>query len=460
MSKQDNVKLTSLYEKREKIHVKEISGHYQTLRNIVLTITLGTYFIVPWFKWNHHQAILLDLPHRNFHIFGLTFWPQDFFLLVGALLIMVLIFIFLTTLAGRIWCGYTCPQTVWTKVYMWVERFTEGSRIQRIRLDNQKFTFEKIIRRTIKHAIWLFVAAMTAVTFVGFFMPIDQLILALFHCDLGAWEFFFIAFFTMMTYLNAGFMREQICLYMCPYARFQGTMFDKDTLIISYDTLRGEPRGSRKRGVDPKQNGLGDCIDCHQCVQVCPTAIDIREGLQIACIGCAACIDACNQVMDKMQYPRNLIHYSTEHKHEGKKTHIIRPRLIANAIILLMIIFAFTFALFMRIPLRLDIIKERTRLFTVTSDGNIRNDYLLKIINMSQEKHTYQIIVTGSLKWHYIGEKKVTIDANQLVSLPVSVAISPSEITNANPSIVFTVTDIDNPKWKVSHENRFIIPNK
>ena len=326
----------SLYEKREKIYQREVHGRFAILRTLSVVVLLGLFFILPWLEMGGRQVILFDLPARKFHVFWLTFWPQDFLLLAFLLMLGAFSLFFFTALAGRLWCGYACPQTVWTEVYLWIERKVEGSRITQMRLDKADWSLNKILRKSIKHFIWLLIAGATAVTYVSYFSSEELLSQDLFSFQLGGWELFWIAFFTLATYINAGFMREQVCKYMCPYARFQSAMFDNDTLIISYDEKRGEPRGSRRSDVhtDHKKESLGDCINCTMCVQVCPTGIDIRDGLQYECIGCSACIDVCDDVMDKMSYPKGLIRYTTQHAIDGEPSRILRPRIIIYFIIL------------------------------------------------------------------------------------------------------------------------------
>ena len=293
----------ALYAKREKIYPREVHGRFAFLRNTAVIVLLGLYFILPWIQLSDRQIVLFDLPARKFHVFWLTFWPQDFLLLAFLLVLAAMSLFFFTALSGRLWCGYACPQTVWTEVYLWIERKLEGSRIKQMRMDKSDLNTKKFMIKASKHFLWLLIALITAFTFVAYFSPATVLLKDMVFFNLHPWEAFWIFFFTAATYINAGWMREQVCKYMCPYARFQSAMFDKDTLIISYDKKRGEPRGSRRSDVhrDYNKESLGDCINCTMCVQVCPTGIDIRDGLQYECIGCSACIDVCDDVMDKMR---------------------------------------------------------------------------------------------------------------------------------------------------------------
>ncbi|HEX6590515.1 MAG TPA: cytochrome c oxidase accessory protein CcoG, partial [Moraxellaceae bacterium] len=357
-----------LYAKREKIQARSISGLFQNLRIITIWVTMTLFLALPWITWDGRQALLFDLPHRKFYIFWWTFLPQDFFFLSWLLIMAAFTLFAVTVFAGRVYCGYFCPQTVWTKIFMIIEHFTEGERNARIRLDKAPLSLNKVLRRGTKHILWLAVGFITAITFVAYFTAARDLTYELLHLQLGFWEMFWILFFTGATYLNAGWMREQVCMYMCPYGRFQSVMFDRDTLIISYDTARGEPRGSRKKTADYHAQGLGDCIDCELCVQVCPTGIDIRNGLQFECIQCAACVDACDSVMDQMGYARGLVRYTTENMLEkGSRYHFLRPRLIGYATMIGIMAAIFVVTLGLRVPLQVETIRDRNQLFRESS---------------------------------------------------------------------------------------------
>jgi cytochrome c oxidase accessory protein FixG len=386
-----------LYQKREKIFTRFVGGFFQRLRFFTGWPLLMGYFLLPWINWGERQAVLFDLPARQFHIFTVTFYPQDFWLLGWMLIIAAFGLFTITTLVGRLWCGYTCPQTVWTAIFMWIEQVAEGPRHARIRLENAPWSFEKLRKRTMKHGMWLGVAALTGITFVGYFSPIRELVPDLAVLEANGWAIFWSCFFTAATYTNAGWMREQVCIYMCPYARFQSAMFDKDTLIVSYDTARGEPRGSRKRKAGADTGDLGDCIDCQLCVQVCPVGIDIRDGLQYQCIGCAHCIDACDQVMEKMNYPKGLVRYTTEHELSGGRTHWLRPRAVGYAVVLLVMMTAFSIALISRNAFEVDVLRERGALSRINAAGEVVNQYSLKILNKTQRSQTYTIRVISDL---------------------------------------------------------------
>jgi len=386
----------SLYRREPKIYPRQVSGRFTRLRVIAVWVLLGLFYLLPWLTIGGKQSMLFDLPARKFYIFGLTFWPQDFVYLALLLITAGLSLFFFTALAGRLWCGFACPQTVWTEVFIRIERWIEGDRAKRMKLDAAPWTTEKILRKTAKQFVWIVFAAWTGFTFVGFFTPIRELGEHVLTLSLGPWETFWTIFYGFATYGNAGFLREQVCKYMCPYARFQSAMFDKDTLIISYDEDRGEPRGGRRKNVDPKEAGLGDCINCTLCVQVCPTGIDIRDGLQYECIACAACIDVCDQVMDKMDYPRGLVRYTTEHALKHKTGHVIRPRIIVYGLLLLVIISGTVWGMTHRVPLRADLIRDRNALYRELPGGVVENVYTLKITNMDRAPHRYEFSVLNN----------------------------------------------------------------
>ncbi|MDD3786525.1 MAG: cytochrome c oxidase accessory protein CcoG, partial [Hydrogenophaga sp.] len=304
--------MVSLYTSQKKIQARSVTGFFNNWRWIMVWVTQLVFYGLPWLQWNARQAVLFDLEARRFYIFGLVLYPQDFIYLTGLLVISALALFLFTAVAGRLWCGYACPQTVYTEIFMWIEKVVEGDRSARLRLDKAPLSPAKFSKRGLKHLLWIVFSLWTGFTFVGYFTPIRELALLSTALSLGPWQTFWIFFYGFATYGNAGWMREQVCKYMCPYARFQSAMFDKDTMIVTYDSARGEPRGARSKKADYKALGLGSCVDCTLCVQVCPTGIDIRNGLQYECIGCGACIDVCDEVMDKVGYPRGLIKYSTE----------------------------------------------------------------------------------------------------------------------------------------------------
>jgi len=449
----------SLYAKREKIYPREVHGLFARLRTLGVVGLLGIYYLTPWLRWDGSQAILLDLPARKFHIFALTLWPQDFIYLAFLLIIAGLTLFFVTALAGRIWCGYACPQTVWTEAFLWIERKVEGDRMRQQKLDAMPMNARKFRIKATKQLLWLLFAGWTGFTFVGYFTPIIDLGERLLTFSLGPWETFWVLFYGFATYGNAGFMREQVCKYMCPYARFQSAMFDNDTLIVSYLPERGEPRGSRKRSTDYKAQGLGDCIDCTLCVQVCPTGIDIRDGLQYECIACSACIDACDDVMDKMGYPRGLITYTTENAMRGGRSHILRPRVVVYALLLLTIMSIFAWSLSQRSTLGLDVIRDRNRLYRETDEGRIENVYILKIINMDDKGHAFKLHVEGIEDLQlFIDAKRIWVDAGEVLELPVRLRAEEDELHERSNKVTFKLVATDDSGLKTREEARFLGP--
>jgi len=395
------VAVVSLYQKQKKIYARAVSGLFATWRWSLVWFTQLLFYGLPWLEWNNRQAVLFDLGARRFYIGPLVLYPQDFIFLTGILIISAYALFLFTAVAGRLWCGYACPQTVYTEMFMWVENRIEGDRTARMKLDAGPWNLNKLWRKSAKQLAWIVMGLWTGFTFVGYFTPIKALAAAAVGLGFGPWEWFWVLFYGFATYGNAGFMREQVCKYMCPYARFQSAMFDKDTLIISYDTERGEPRGSRSRKADPAKLGLGSCIDCGLCVQVCPTGIDIRKGLQYECIGCAACIDVCDGVMDKMNYPKGLIRYDTQNglaQHltpSQRLARIFRPRVLVYTAILGLIVLAFFIALAMRHPFKVDVVRDRASLARLVDDGQIENIYRLQIMNATEQAQRYQVTVQG-----------------------------------------------------------------
>ena len=452
-----------LYEVRKKIYPRAVHGWFAGGRVAVVLLTQLVFYGTPWLVWNDRQAVLFDLGARKFYIFGWVFWPQDFIFLTALLVISALSLFLFTAIAGRLWCGYACPQTVYTEMFMWIEHVVEGDRLQRMRLDKGVIGPRKLALKSLKHAIWIALALWTGFTFVGYFTPIKTLVAEVMNRNLGPWETFWILFYGFATYGNAGWMREQVCKYMCPYARFQGVMFDPDTLVITYDAHRGEPRGSRSRSTDYKASGLGDCVDCDICVQVCPTGIDIRQGLQYECIGCAACIDGCNQVMDKMGYPRGLIRYSTENAVERKYpeskivAHVFRPRVLVYSAVLLAVVLALMAALYLRSPLKVDVIRDRATLAREVEDGLIENVYHLQIMNTDERPHRYSIAVSGLEGLKVVTRQPVEVPGATTQAVAVAVRVDPAGIRPGSHVIVFHVADSDEPRVKADEKSRFFV---
>ncbi len=451
----------ALYARRERVYSREVHGFFATLRVAMVGLTLGIYYFLPWFNWGEgRQAFLIDLPNRKFHLFAWTFWPQDLFYLTAILVISALSLFLFTAIAGRVWCGFTCPQTVWTEVFLWIERKIEGDRPRQMKLAQLPWNHrDRLVRTGTKHFIWILFSLWTGFTFVGYVTPIRELTASLTHLTLGPWETFWILFYGFATYGNAGWLREQVCLYMCPYARFQGAMFDRNTLIISYDPARGDPRGSRKRGTDPRAQGLGDCIDCTLCVQVCPTGIDIRNGLQVGCIACAACVDVCDSVMDKMGYPKGLIRYTSENALEGKSVKLLRPRVLIYSGLLAAIGAALVIAVLLRVPLRLDVLRDRNALYRETIEGLIENTYTLKVMNMDNSAHRYVLSARGidGLQWR-TDKPEVAVAAGEVTEVPVRLQADRSNLTQRSTPVYFRLEAADVEGLSTEQTARFLGP--
>ena len=455
--------------KSTKIQTKLITGLFQNIRSTSMYSLMALFVLLPFLRWDERQALLFDIPNRQFYVFGLTFMPQDLFLLSWVFIMAAFALFVVTVFGGRVFCGYSCPQTIWVNLFMRVEKLFEGERHQRIRMDKAPLSISKIWRKTAKHSVWLLIALLTGLTFVSYFAPVESLYgnWAWFDVagwrvllpELGTWQLFFIGLFTVATYLNAGWMREQMCFQICPYGRFQSVMFDRDTLIVSYDVERGEPRGARKRTA-AKPDVLGDCIDCDLCVQVCPTGIDIRHGLQMECIQCAACVDACDSVMDRMNYPRGLIRYTTERQLvEKQKTHWLRPRLIAYAAMLALMLGLFVWVLAARVPLQVEAMRDRNQLYRLNNDGLIENAFNLKITNKTQQEQTYRVSLNAPNGIRLdIRRPEVILDAGEIYELPITVVGDPARVSQSELPISFRVQGVSDPSLSATIENRFRAP--
>jgi cytochrome c oxidase accessory protein FixG len=453
----------SLYEVRKKIYPRAVHGWFAAWRWALVWATQLVFYGAAWLQWNGRQAVLFDIAQRKFYIFGVVFWPQDFIYLTALLVVSALSLFLFTAVAGRLWCGYACPQTVYTEIFMWVEKLIEGDRSKRIRLDRAELNFGKFLRKSAKHAVWIAIALWTGFTFVGYFTPIRELWDDVWSANAGAWSTFWILFYGFATYGNAGWMREQVCKYMCPYARFQSAMFDPDTLVITYDPQRGEPRGTRARGADLKKLELGDCVDCGICVQVCPTGIDIRKGLQYECIGCAACIDGCNQVMDKMGYARGLIRYSTEHAmQQGLSSaqtikRAFRPRVLVYSAILWIVIVATAASVWLRVPLKVDVIRDRAAIAREVEGGKIENLFRLQIMNTSEKPRRFAIAADGLPTLALASPAEVDVPGASTTEVPVKLRIDAGAAAPGSHRIEFEVRALDERHVKVEEKSVFIV---
>jgi len=468
-SENDNpIRYRNLYEAEKKVYTRKITGFYHSVRRYTGIPLLGAFLLLPWLMIDGRPSVFFDLPARQFHVFWLTFWPQDFMLLAWLLIISAFTLFTVTVLLGRVWCGFTCPQTVWTLMFIAVERFFQGDRNKQIKLANQPWNVDKLWRKGATHTVWLLIAFTTGATFIGYFVPIRELLAGLVpHSDpetgmivlqAPAAAIFWTLFFTGATYLNAGWMREQVCKYMCPYARFQSVMYDRDTLAVQYDSNRGETRGPRKPGDDYQKNGLGDCIDCSWCVQVCPVDIDIRDGLQYECINCGLCVDACNSVMEKMSYPKGLIRFTSLDELESGKTNFFRPRLFGYSLAVLAMVSAFIYTISTRTPLSVDVIRDRgARLYRV-SGNEIQNVYTVKINNMDRLSHEYAISVSGDYPFEVKHYRPVNIEAGEVFTVPLRVGINRSELTTEKAELQIRVVAKDNLELNAVEQTNFIGP--
>ena len=455
--------LVSLYAAHEKIYPRSVTGLFSNWRWIMVWVTQIIFYGLPWIEWGQRQAILFDLGVRRFYIFGLVLYPQDFIYLTGLLIIAALSLFLFTAVAGRLWCGYACPQTVYTEIFLWFEKLVEGDRAARIRRDQGPLTAEKFGRKVVKHFLWIAFALYTGFTFVGYFAPIRDLGSDIISNNMSTWGYFWVFFYGFATYGNAGFMREQVCKHMCPYARFQSVMFDKDTLIVTYDTERGEPRGARSKKADLTKLNLGACVDCSLCVQVCPTGIDIRKGLQYECIGCGACADVCDTVMDKIGYPRGLVKYSTENAMTNKWTqqqtlrHVFRPRILAYTGILLAIILAIMVSLFTRTPFKVDVVRDRGVMARVVDAGTTENVYRLQVMNATEADQRYRLSVEGLPGLVLTSEDTVSVHSTEARTIPVRVQLPFQGASPGSHEIYFTIESLDSP-GKLVEKSTFIVP--
>ncbi len=437
------------------IYVRASKGTFQTWRRYGGWFFMLIFLLTPWVSYGERQAILIDLAAQQFHFFGTTLYPQDLTLLALLFIIAAFALFFVTTFLGRVWCGYLCPQTVWTFIYIWFEEKLEGSANKRRAQDAAPMTRHLAIRKFIKHLAWWLVALVTGLTFVGYFVAIEDLTVDFFTGELSFWPLFWVLFFALCTYGNAGWMRSIMCIHMCPYSRFQSAMFDKDTFIVGYDQQRGEQRGPRPRKADPASLGLGDCIDCDLCVQVCPTGIDIRNGLQYECINCGACIDACDQTMSKMNYAKGLIRYTTEHRLSGQHTQILRPKLLGYGFIMVLMTLLFAQQVASVDPAGMSVLRDRNQLFRINSSGEVENTYTLKIINKTQQTQTYQLKVHGLNNASWYGKQHLEVQPGQVYSLPMSLGVDPKRLSSSITEIQFILIDQRN-EFTMEVESRFM----
>jgi len=455
--------LISLYAPDQKIYPRSVSGIFSDWRWGMVILTQLVFYGLPWLEWGQRQAVLFDLSVRRFYIFGLVLYPQDFIYLAGLLVISALSLFLFTAVAGRLWCGFACPQTVYTEMFLWIEKKVEGDRSARMRRDAKPRSFDYVSRKAVKHFLWLAVAVWTGFTFVGFFTPIKELGAEILQMRMGSWEIFWSFFYGFATYGNAGFMREQVCKHMCPYARFQSAMFDKDTLIVTYDAERGEPRGPRSRKADPKALNLGACVDCTLCVQVCPTGIDIRKGLQYECIGCGACADVCDTVMDKVGYARGLVKFTTQNAmaHHWTKAqawrHVLRPRVLIYSAILAAVIIAMLVSLSLRTPFKVNVVRDRGVMARIVSGGKVENVYQLQIMNATESDQRYKIAANGLPGLILQTENVVMVESTQSRRIVVRVQAPLESAKAGSHTIQFEIESLDTP-GHLTEKSVFLIP--
>ncbi|MES3004171.1 MAG: cytochrome c oxidase accessory protein CcoG [Pseudomonadota bacterium] len=453
----------SLYEAQKKIYPREVTGRYARWRWFFVALTQVVFYGMPWLEWGQRQAVLFDLGARRFYILGFVLYPQDFIYLTGILVISALSLFLFTAVAGRLWCGFTCPQTVYTEMFLWIERKVEGDRTARMRLDAAPFTLEKLVKKWFKHVLWIGLAMWTGFTFVGYFTPIRELGMEFLQTRMGSWEVFWVFFYGFATYGNAGFLREQVCKYMCPYARFQSAMFDPDTLIVSYDAQRGEPRGSRSRKADLSTLALGSCVDCTLCVQVCPTGIDIREGLQYECIGCGACVDVCNGVMDKMAYPRGLIRFTTQNALANgwdQRTlvrRVLRPRVLIYTAILVALCVAVLWSLAARTPLKVDVVRDRAALSRIVAGGKLENVYRLQVMNATEQPRRYVVSARGLPGLAIASDAEVEVGAAESRWIAVRLQIPYGSAAPGSHPIHFDIAAVGSADH-ISEKSAFLVP--
>ena len=445
------------YNPSKRIYVRAIYGLYQTLRRYTGWGLILSFITLPMIQWNGHQAVLFDIADQQYHIFNMTLFPQDLTLLAWMFIIAAFALFFITIYLGRVWCGYTCPQTVWTFIFIWFEEHLEGTANKRKRLDQLPWSVNKVWRKTAKHAGWITVSLLTGLAFSSYFVPVSELYIDFFTLNAGFATTVSVLFFAAATYINAGWMRSIVCVHMCPYARFQSAMFDKDTFIVGYDKKRGEARGPRRRKDSPKELGLGDCIDCDLCVQVCPTGIDIRDGLQYECINCGACVDACDQTMDKMGYPRGLISYTTEQKLEGKKTKVLRPKIIAYGALLLIMVAMFIVNIVNLSSAEMEILRDRNALYRQNSQGLIENTYTLKILNKTINTQTYDLSFSGLESGQLIGPAQIIIKSGEVLTQPISIAVDPYGFKEKRVNLTITLTSASGEVETIEQETTFFL---
>lgn len=442
------------------IHAKRMPGTFRTLKWFTASVWL-IFFFGPYLRWGDRQAVLFDIPNRKFYIFNITIMPQDIWMLSLTLLFFAILLAVVTSIAGRVFCGYFCFQTVWTDVFTWVEDKLEGAPHKRFKLDQAPLV-ERLAKRLPKHAVWLLISMLTGLSFAAWFTDAFQLWREYLTLQASSVAWTVLALFTGGTYLLAGFMREQVCFWLCPYARIQGVMYDKETILPAYDYTRGEPRGKLKRGKSVE--GQGDCIDCNQCVAVCPTGIDIRAGQQEGCITCALCIDACDSVMDKVDKPRGLIRYASLDELEGKPTIKMfkRPRVVVYTTILTLALGGILYGLTHLGSLGLNVLHERAPLFVMQSDGSIQNKYQMKILNKTDFDQQVRVTAEGPEQLILdTPEQPLLARAGEVTVYTIFVRVPRGELDQEVQPIMFRIESVDEEADATAdYESMFVGPRR
>ncbi|NBX74453.1 MAG: cytochrome c oxidase accessory protein CcoG [Alphaproteobacteria bacterium] len=468
------------FEKRPKVYPRDatLKGKFRRLKWVVMAALLAIYYFTPFLRWDRgphvpDQAVLIDIPHSRGYFFMFEIWPQEVYVLTGLLVLAAIALFAVTSVLGRVWCGYACPQTVWTDLFVKVEYWIQGDRNARMKRDAAPLTFEKVWKKLATHVVWLVIGLMTGGAWVFYFHDAPTLLHDLLHFQAPTGAVGWMAGLTLSTYFMAGYARENICTYACPYARFQSAMFDKDTLVISYDRTRGEPRGKHKQG--DGWEGRGHCIDCKQCVVVCPVGIDIRNGLQLPCIACGLCVDACNDVMDKVGLPRGLVRYDTDRNQRARddaracgKTYqenirIIRPRTIYYAVILLVVGGLVLYALLSRQPFEMHVLHDRNPLYVKLSDGSIRNNYAIKLLNKTHHDKDFSVQLVDApqaqMKFVGVDGNIIHVPADAVSQFRVSVDFPASPLLQARRTLVLMATDLETGKT-TNVESLFVTEDK
>ena len=457
--------------KYDKIHVRVIDGYYQRIRVYLALLFYGAFFLLPWIEVDGRQSILFDFANQNFFILDAVFFPKDLLFLTWGLLLAAFLLFAVTNVLGRVWCGFACPQTLWTLAFVWVENKIEGSAAKRAKAERAgQLTQKQRLQRVAKHIVWVVMAMATGATIVSYFVPASVLYAGILQVDLSATVWFWLIVFSYLTYLNAGLLREKVCLHMCPYSRFQSVMYDADTISVAYDPRVGEPRGSLKNTPQNAKNTVdqvkvitpaqapaaGGCIDCSMCVQVCPTGIDIREGSQIDCINCGLCIDACDSVMASIGREPDLIKFTSQNQLAGGKSHLLRPRSIGYLVAVLASVMMLSLHFLMSSSYDASIVRERGRILPHTAQGHVTNAYLLKLQNKGEGEMTF-VVDVASEGFTLVSGRTIGVKSGEMTELPILIAADKQKRGSYPVEFVIRMTDVAGNSQEEIHESRFLI---